>query len=258
MTDITQAPPIPEIRQVTTEDVLAALKAGIADFGKAPGFGLFFGGLFSVIGIIIYLQLVVWGSAYWVLPIAAGFPLVGPFLAVGLYAVSRALERGETPDWATVLAVPMQESSRQLPWMAFVVLFFFFVWVYLANLIFLLSFGLNPVPSVVVSAELLLSQAGIMMLFIGSIVGGAMALLLFAVTVVSVPMLLDREIDVVTTMVVSFRCVLANKRPMLMWGVIIAASTLAAMVPLFLGMLIVFPVLGHASWHLYRRAIARP
>lgn len=258
MTDTTQAPPIPEIRQVTTEDVLAALKAGIADFGKAPGFGLFFGGLFSVIGIIIYLQLVVWGSAYWVLPIAAGFPLVGPFLAVGLYAVSRALERGETPDWATVLAVPMQENSRQLPWMAFVVLFFFFVWVYLANLIFLLSFGLNPVPSVVVSAELLLSQAGIMMLFLGSIVGGAMALLLFAVTVVSVPMLLDREIDVVTAMVVSFRCVLANKRPMLMWGVIIAASTLAAMVPLFLGMLIVFPVLGHASWHLYRRAIARP
>jgi uncharacterized membrane protein len=249
---------MPTIRRLTNDDVLASLKAGMADFRKAPAFGLFFASFFTAIGIVIYLQLVVWGTSYWALPIAAGFPLVGPFLAVGLYAVSGAFERGETPDWATIIKVPVSESRRQIPWMAFVVLFFYLIWVYMAHLIFALSFGLKPLTNVTSSFDILFSQEGILMLFMGSIVGGAMAFLLFAVSVVSIPMLLDREIDAVTAMVTSFRCVLENKGPMLLWGVIVAALSAAAMVPLFLGMLVVFPVLGHASWHLYRKAVEQP
>lgn len=255
MTDTMQTPPVPELRSLSGQDVRAALQAGIADFRRAPAFGLFFGGIFSAIGIVIFLQLVVWGSSYWALPLAAGFPLVGPFVAVGLYAVSRDLERGEAPVWAEILSVPVKESARQIPWMAFVTLFIYLVWVYMAHLIFALSFGLKPLTNVMSSAALLLSQEGIVMLFFGSIIGGGLAFLLFAVSVVSVPMMLDREIDVVTAMVMSFRCVLENKGPMLMWGLIVAVSSMAAMVPLFLGMVIVFPVLGHASWHLYRKAV---
>jgi uncharacterized membrane protein len=255
MTDTTEASNVPEIRDIGFDDVTASLKAGLRDFGRVPVFGLFLGGIFSVIGIVIFLQLIVWGSSYWVLPIAVGFPLLGPFLAIGLYEVSRKLQEGEPMDWAAVLSIVVREKARQIPSMVFVSLFFYLVWVYLAHLIFALSFGLKPLTNVMTSLDILLTTEGIIMLVAGTLVGGALAFLLFAVSVVSIPMILDREIDAVTAMITSVRAVLRNKGPMLAWGMIIAASTLVAMVPLFLGMLIVFPVLGHASWHLYKRAV---
>lgn len=256
MTSASQVPPIPRLRAISHADVLLSLREGFADFRRAPAFGLFFGGIFSIIGIVICLQFIVWGSSYWVLPIAVGFPLLGPFLAIGLYEVSRMLEQDEPLDWAAVITVPVKEKSGQIPSMTFVALFFYLIWVYMAHLIFALSFGLKPLTNVMTSFDLLFTQEGIIMLFAGTLVGGALAGLLFAVSVVSIPMILDREIDAVSAMITSVRAVLENKGPMLLWGLIIAVSSMIAMVPLFLGMLIVFPVLGHASWHLYKKVVA--
>ncbi|MDH3667217.1 MAG: DUF2189 domain-containing protein [Paracoccaceae bacterium] len=257
METIDQAAGPPQLRDLTSADITGALRAGVKDFRTAPAFGLFFGAIFSLIGIVIFLQLLVWESTYWVLPIAAGFPLVGPFLAASLYEVSRVLERGEKPDWAAVIAAPFRQGSRQIQWMAFVSVFFYMVWVYMAHLIFALSFGLSPLTNVTSSAELLLSSEGILMIGLGSVIGGGLAVLLFAVSVISIPMLLDRDIDVVTAMVASFQSVLRNRGPMVLWGLIIAAITGVAMAPLFLGMILALPVLGHASWHLYTRAVER-
>lgn len=245
-----------EIRDISLADVRGALRAGLQDFTAHPAIGLFFGAIFSVIGIVIYLQLVVWGTSYWALPLMAGFPLVGPFVAVGLYDVSRRREAGEPVDWAQVLTVIAAERGRQIPSMAFVALFFFLAWVYFAHLIFALSFGLRPLTNITSEPDLLFSGAGIIMLLAGTIVGGILAFGLFAITVVATPMLLDRDIDVVTAMIISVRAVFDNLPTMLMWGAIVAAMTALAMLPFFLGMLVVFPVLGHASWHLYRRIIA--
>jgi uncharacterized membrane protein len=256
MTITTQTPSVNQIRQLSFADVLSCLKTGMIDFRRAPVFGLFFGGIFSVTGIVIFLQLLVWGSSYWVLPIAVGFPLLGPFLAVGLYEVSRRLEAGEPLDWAAIITVPLKKQSGQIPSMVFVALFFYLVWVYMAHLIFALSFGLKPLTNVMTSSDILFTQEGVVMLFAGTLVGGALAGLLFAVSVVSIPMILDRDIDVVNAMITSVRVVLQNKGPMLLWGLIIAVTSMVAMVPGFLGMLIVFPVLGHATWHLYRKAVA--
>jgi uncharacterized membrane protein len=256
MTATTQIPSVHQIRQLSFADVLSCLKTGMIDFRRAPVFGLFFGGIFSVTGIVIFLQLLVWGSSYWVLPIAVGFPLLGPFLAVGLYEVSRRLEAGEPLDWAAIITVPLKKQSGQIPSMVFVALFFYLVWVYMAHLIFALSFGLKPLTNVMTSSDILFTQEGVVMLFAGTLVGGALAGLLFAVSVVSIPMILDRDIDVVNAMITSVRVVLQNKGPMLLWGLIIAVTSMVAMVPGFLGMLIVFPVLGHATWHLYRKAVA--
>jgi uncharacterized membrane protein len=256
MTETTQAPPLPEISDLGFDDVLAALRAGFGDFFRAPYFGLFFGGVFSMIGIVIFLQLIVWGTSYWVLPIAVGFPLLGPFLAVGLYEVSRRIQENEPLDWAAILTVPLQPKARQVPGITFVALFVYLIWVYLAHLIFALSFGLKPLTNVMTSTDLLFTQTGIVMLTAGTLVGGVLAFFLFAISAVSVPMMLDREIDVVTAMITSVRVVLRNKGTMLLWGAIVATSTMIAMAPLFLGMLIVFPALGHTSWHLYKRAIA--
>lgn len=258
MTDTTQSPPTPELLEVTRADVFDALRGGLADFRKAPAFGLFFGAVFTAIGIVIFLQMFVWGTTYWVLPLAAGFPLIGPFAAVGLYEVSRRIEAGERLDWHEVLTVVAGERKRQIPSMAFVVLFFFLVWVYLAHLVFALTFGLKPLTNVLSSYDFLFSAEGITMLAIGSAVGAVLAFLLFAVSAVSIPMFLDREIDVVSGMIASFQSVTGNLGAMLTWAAIIAVASVAAMVPLFLGMLFVFPVLGHASWHLYRKAVEPP
>ncbi|MXU64126.1 DUF2189 domain-containing protein [Oceanomicrobium pacificus] len=257
MTDTTEPPVIPDAQAVTTADLTAALAAGWRDFLKAPMFGIVFGALFSVIGITIYLQLVVQGSSYWILPLACGFPLVGPFLAVGLYEVSRELEAGQKPTWPRIFRTILGQSQGQVPSMAFVVLFFYLVWVYLAHLVFALSFGLRPLTNVMTSADLLFSPQGITMLLVGTIVGGALAALLFAVTVMAVPMIVDRDVDVVTAMIRSFTFVRDNAGTMALWAVIVVVLSILGSLPGFLGMILVFPVLGHATWHLYRRAYPR-
>ncbi|HSF93635.1 MAG TPA: DUF2189 domain-containing protein, partial [Thermohalobaculum sp.] len=131
------------------------------------------------------------------------------------------------------------------------------VWVYMAHLIFALSFGLKPLTSVTSSAALLLSPEGMVMILLGAIIGGGLAILLFCVSVIAMPMLLDRDVDVVTAMVTSFRSVLENRRTMLIWGLVIAATTALAMLPMFLGMVLALPILGHSSWHFYTRAVER-
>ncbi|MEM8869875.1 MAG: DUF2189 domain-containing protein [Pseudomonadota bacterium] len=244
-----------ELTDIKFADVRTSLAQGLQDFRRAPLIGMFFGAVFSVLGIVIYLQLVVWGTSYWALPLMAGFPLIGPFVAVGLYDVSRRLEAGDPIDWGEVLTVIAQERGRQIPSMAFVALFFFLAWVYFAHLVFALTFGLRPLTNISSEPDLLFSGAGLAMLSAGTLVGGALALLLFSISVISVPLLLDREIDVVTAMITSVRSVMDNPQAMLGWGVVVAVLTAVAMVPFFLGMIVIFPILGHASWHLYRKVV---
>ena len=246
---------LPETRALSSDDIKEALQAGWADFRAAPKFGLFFGGVFSVVGIVIAYMLMVQGTSYWVLPIAAGFPLIGPFAAVGLYEVSRRLHAGEPLDWSEILTVVVRKPGAQLPFYAFIVLFFYLVWVYLAHLVFALSFGLSPLTNVTSSFDILFTGPGMTMLILGTIVGAIWATVLFAISVMSVPMFLEREIDVVTAMITSVKVTLESRSAMIRWGLVIAAASAVAMLPLFLGMMIVFPVLSHASWHLYRKAV---
>lgn len=246
---------LPTVHKITAQDVNAALRAGLRDMGRTPLYSLFFGAVFSITGIVIAYLLFVVGSSYWVLPLAAGFPLLGPFAAVGLYEISRRLETGETISWGAILGAVIREGRFQLPSYAFVVLFIYLIWVYLAHLIFALSFGLKPLTNVMSSTELLTTAEGLGMLIAGTIVGGAIATFLFCISVTAVPMLLDRDIDVVSAMITSFKSVMASKGPMLMWGIVIAVACFLATIPLFLGMIVVFPLLGHTSWHIYRRAV---
>ena len=247
--------PTPIVRKISFADLRFSFAQGVRDFLKAPVFGLVIAGLFSLGGIIVYLQLTVWDSNWLILPFVVGFPLLGPFVVVGLYEVSHQLEEGNVPSWQNVLGRIFVQRKRQIPSIAFIVTFFFGVWFYLAHLVFALFFGLSAMTNISSSYDVLWSQQGFMMLAVGSVVGGILAFVLYSISVVSFPLLVDREIDFVTAMITSFSAVLQNFWVMIIWAGVVGVLTVIAMAPMFLGLLFVLPVLGHATWHLYRRVL---
>ncbi|WP_179378430.1 DUF2189 domain-containing protein [Jannaschia marina] len=242
---------LPPIRDLSTADLRAALAAGWADFRAVPRFGLFFAAVYVVAGLLL-TQLGA-GLFTWTLTLTLGFPLLAPFLAVGLYDVSRRRARGASLDFGSVLSVVWAERTRQIPWAGAVLLIYFLFWSFAAHLLFALIMGpaalLGP-PDTLTSY---LTPAGATLIAAELVFGAACAFLLFALTAVGLPLLLDREVDFVTAMLFSLAVTRANLPVMTLWAACIAVLTLLAMVPWFLGLFVVLPVLGHASWHLYAR-----
>lgn len=251
-------PTMPEVRALSAADVFESLKAGMRDFRAAPLIGLSVGALVAGIGIAIFLGLAVLDLPWMAYPFAIGFPLVGPFAAVALYAVSRELENGQKPSWGQILPVIWAQRRRELSFMAFVMLFVFWVWMYQIRLLIALCLGLVSFASFDEFLTVVFTTTnGWIFLGAGHVVGAALALILFSITVISMPLLLERDLDIVTAMITSVKTVLTSPVTMLGWGVIVTLSVLIACLPLFAGLLVVLPILGHATWHLYRRAIPR-
>jgi uncharacterized membrane protein len=247
---------LPEIRTISVADLSASLLEGAADFARAPAIGLAIGAVFAVTGIAVSLALTVWQMSWMIYPFAIGFPLIGPFAAVGLYEVSRRLESGRAPGWRAVLDVVWAQRRREVSWMALTMLFVFWIWMYQVRLLIALVLGRMSFATLDKFVTVVLTTPqGWLFLAIGHVVGAALSLVLFSVTVIAIPMLLDREVDFITAMITSVRSVLASPIVMLGWGITVTVAVLAACVPFFLGLLIVLPVLGHATWHLYRRAV---
>ncbi len=251
------APVLPDLRTMSSQDITAALRAGWADFLAAPSFGLFFGGIFAVGGLFILASLMVFKTTWLIIPVGIGFPLIGPFIAVGLYEVSRRRATGEPLNWKEILLVVFEQRHRQLGWMAFVVLFIFWVWLYQIRLLLAIFLGFKSFSSVSAFWEIVsTTPEGMGFLAVGTLVGAILSLVLFSSTVVAMPLLLERNVDMVSAMITSFKAVFASPVVMLGWGLIVAALVIAAMLPAFLGLIIVLPVLGHATWHIYTRITA--
>ena len=242
-----------EPNAITTDDLRAALAAGWADFRAAPVYGLGFSLVYVLGGMVLYAVFLAAGQSWWFIPIAVGFPLLAPFAAMGLYEVSRRLEQGQPLNWSVVAGCVFAQKDRQVPSMAMVIMLAFMFWVFVAHTIFALFFGLQPISSS--TTEMLLSPTGLMMLAVGGAIGGAMAAILFALSVISLPLLLDKEVDFITAMITSFSAVLKSPVAMGLWALVIAVLLFAAMLPFFLGLFVALPLLGHASWHLYRRVM---
>lgn len=243
--------PAPALKPLRWGDPLRWLARGWRDFLRAPAIGLFYGAAFMVMGWAlakVYEQ----APAY-VMALAAGFLLMGPFLCLGLYHVSRALERGERPDFGASL-LAFESRMGPLAIFGFVLLVLEMLWGRATLVVFAVSF--DGMPDLKGSLLALLDPENLGFIVAWLAVGAVFAGLIFAVSVISIPMLLDRPVDAITAGLTSLRLVLTQTGVMLWWGALVTLLVVAAMLPWFAGLLVVGPVLGHASWHAYRAAVA--
>lgn len=251
--------PQPVIREITMEDVQAAFYEGLNDFRAAPAYGLFFGAVYAAGGILMLALVIALDAVYLAYPLAAGFALIGPFVAVGLYEVSRRRDRGEKLAWGPILGVIFSQSKRELGWMAFVTLFVMIIWLYQVRLLLALFLGFQSFATLGAFLNVVFTTPeGLLFLLVGNVVGALLALGLFSLTVISFPLLLDRDVDFITAMIASVKSVVMNPKPMIAWGLFIVLGLILASIPFFLGLLIILPALGHASWHLYQKVVAPP
>jgi uncharacterized membrane protein len=249
--------PEPVVRLISRHDVVEALAAGLRDFRAAPLYGLFFGAVYTLGGIAIVATLGWLDMAYLAYPLAAGFAMIGPFVATGLYEVSRRRELGQPLSFSAVLWSVWEQRRREMGWMAFVAIFLLIMWLYQVRLLIALFLGLRSFSSIAEFVSVITSTPeGLMFLGVGHIVGALLAALAFTLTVVAFPLLVDRDHDVVTAIITSFRAVALNPAVMLGWALCVVVLMIVASLPMFLGLLVVLPVLGHATWHLYRRVVA--
>lgn len=244
------------VNKVSADDVVRSLKAGYSDFLARPVMSGFFGLFYAVFGMLLVWSLV-WLEKIWmIIPAVVGFPLVAPFAAAGLYEMSRRLQAGTPFGWYDILAVMADQRKRELGWMAFVTLFVLWVWFYQVRLwlaIILQDASFSSFDGFL--NAVFFTSEGWTFLAVGTLVGALLSAVLFTVTVVAMPILLDRDTDVVTAMLTSIRVVAENPVVMLTWAAIISGVMVVSLLPAFLGLIVTLPILGHTTWHLYRRAL---
>ena len=244
------APPV-TLRPLTLADPPRWLAQGWHDFIRAPAIGLFYGACFMLMGWA--LLMVFESSPAYVLALSGGFLLMGPFMCLGLYRVSQRLENGESPGFADSV-LSWQARTGQLGIFGVVLLVLEMLWARSTLVVFAVTF--DGMPDFKGSLTALLSGENLVFLIVWLALGALFASLIYAVSVVSIPMILHRRTDAITAGLTSMRLVLTQTGVMLAWALIITGLVLLALLPWFAGLLVVGPVLGHASWHAYRAAVA--
>lgn len=244
--------PAATIRGVPPDRPWTWLAAGWRDLMANPQVGFFYGGALTLAGWVLGL-LLLWAKTAWAfLPVSAGFFMVAPILAAGLYEASRLRAAGQPVTFSACLR-GFTRNGGQLAFMGVVLVVLHLFWVRVAALVFMLMFGINFAPSIeTLPMAMLRSDMLLPFLLVGTGAGAVLAAVAFAISAVSIPMLVDRDVSAMEAITVSIRAVTTNPGPMLFWAGLIVVFTAFAMVPFFLGLALVIPLVGHATWHAYR------
>jgi uncharacterized membrane protein len=245
-----------EIRRITPTDVLRSLAQGLDDFAAMPSHAIFLCVIYPLIGLWLISLVSGYSMLPLAFPIAAGFALIGPFAAIGLYELSRRREAGLDTSSSHAFDVLRSPSIGAIVAMGLLLTAIFLVWLAVANAIYVANFGYGKPASIgQFVADIFTTRPGWTLIVVGTGVGFLFAVLALTISAISFPLLLDRDVGAAVALFTSIRVVIANPVSMALWGLIVAALLAAGSLPFFLGLTVVMPVLGHATWHLYRKAV---
>ena len=250
------APPV--VRRIAPAELRDVLARGFADFAAYRTDVIFFSIIYPVVGLVLARLAAGYDMLPLIFPLASGFALVGPVAAVGLYEMSRRREQGVDITWADAFGVVRSPAVGAIIVLGLLLLAIFLLWLVAAYAIYEVTLGPQPPASIASFArDVFTTGAGWTLIGVGVSVGFLFALLVLTISVVSFPLLLDRDVGLYTAVMTSIRAVRANPAPMAIWGLIVAGGLVIGSIPLLLGLAIVMPVLGHATWHLYRKVVPR-
>jgi uncharacterized membrane protein len=244
------------IRRIAPSDLFDALARGIDDFTAMPSHAVFLCVIYPLLGIVLIASTLGNSMLPLAFPIAAGFALVGPLAAIGLYELSRRREAGLDSSSSHALDVLHSPSLGAIVALGFLLMAIFVLWLVAAEAIYIANFGYAPPASIrQFINDVFNTPAGWTLIFVGTGIGFLFAVVALTIGAISFPLLLDRDVGAAVALLTSIRVVLANPATMALWGFIVAAMLVIGSIPFFLGLTVVMPVLGHATWHLYRRAV---
>jgi len=247
----------PKIRQIEIADLRDALSKGMADLGAYRSDVIFICIIYPLAGLVLSRLVIGYDMLPLVFPLVSGFALIGPVAAIGLYEISRRREQGAKATWADAFGVVRSPALPAIIALGLILLAIFLIWLAAAYLIYAVTLGPETPASIGgFVRDVFTTGAGWAMIIVGIGVGFLFAVLVLTISVVSFPLLLDRNVGLFTAVATSIRAVLANPVPMAAWGLIVAGSLVLGSLPALLGLIFVLPALGHATWHLYRKVVA--
>lgn len=248
----------PTVRRIGVEDLKDALRKGLDDFAACRTDVIFLCLVYPLAGLLLARLAFSYDMLPLLFPLASGFALVGPVAAVGLYEMSRRRERGEEVGWADAFGVLRSPAFGAILTLGVILFGIFLLWLVTANAIYVATLGPDaPVSFGSFVRDVFTDPSGWALVAVGVGTGFLFACLVLAISVVSFPMLLDRDVGLATAVSTSIRAVRENPLPMAVWGLIVAGGLVLGSLPALLGLIVVLPVLGHATWHLYRKLVPR-
>jgi uncharacterized membrane protein len=248
----------PKVRAITAADVWTSLKEGVDDFRAMPTHYFFAIVIYPIVGIVLARLLFGYELLPLIYPMAAGFTLLGPFVAIGLYELSRRREQGLDISPNRALDVLHRPGIDSIFTLGAILAMVFIGWVYVANVMYVQIMGSEPASFSDFIKQVTGTDRGMQLMFAGNLVGFLFALLVLVTTVVSFPMLVDRDVGVGAAVRTSVRAAIENPVPIGLWGLIVAVGLLLGALPFLIGLAVVLPILGHATWHLYRKLVVTP
>ncbi|WP_269931247.1 DUF2189 domain-containing protein [Aminobacter sp. HY435] len=246
----------PAICRIGISDVFDALRLGFEDFWDKPSHYVFLCLIYPIVGVFLITWTSGGNALQLIYPLMTGFALLGPFAAIGLYEISRRREQDLDTSWWHALEVRNSPAMPAIAILGIMLMALFIAWLFTAQALFSWLYGDGaPATFSAFASDVLTTQRGWTLMILGNLIGFLFALVALSTTVIAFPLLLDRDLGAYTAVETSARAIMANPGPMLLWGLIVAVGLVIGTLPLLVGLAVVLPVLGHSTWHLYRKVI---